>query len=118
VARFAAMAAHGFTRRWSPSRLDLGSGGVFSGGAWLRVEGRPVDVHYRDLDDVEHQIAEAGEGRFRIERLMFHLAGVCRDPGSALAVSGFVKYYDKVWSQHLAEILVPCLSRYIEPMNT
>ena len=51
-------------------------GGVFNGGAWLRVEGRPVDVHYRDLDDVEHQIAEAREGRFRIERLMFHLAGV------------------------------------------
>ena len=51
-------------------------GGVFNGGAWLRVEGRPVDVHYRDLDDVEHQIAEAREGRFRIERLMFHLAGI------------------------------------------
>jgi predicted nucleotidyltransferase len=51
-------------------------GGVFNGGAWLRVEGRLVDVHYRDLDDVEHQIAEAREGRFRIERLMFHLAGI------------------------------------------
>jgi predicted nucleotidyltransferase len=51
-------------------------GGVFNGGGWLRVEGRPVDVHYRDLDDVEHQIAEAREGRFRIERLMFHLAGI------------------------------------------
>ena len=32
-------------------------GGVFNGGAWLRVEGRPVDVHYRDLDDVGHRIA-------------------------------------------------------------
>jgi predicted nucleotidyltransferase len=51
-------------------------GGVFNGGAWLRVEGRPVDVHYRDLDDVGHRIAEAREGRFRIERLMFHLAGI------------------------------------------
>ncbi len=51
-------------------------GGVFNGGAWLRAEGRPVDVHYRDLDDVEHQITEAREGRFRIERLMFHLAGI------------------------------------------
>jgi len=51
-------------------------GGVFNGGAWLRVEGRPVDVHYRDLDDVEHQVAEAREGRFVIERLMFHLAGI------------------------------------------
>ena len=51
-------------------------GGVFNGGAWLRVEGRPVDVHYRDLDDVEYQVAEAREGRFGIERLMFHLAGI------------------------------------------
>jgi hypothetical protein len=38
--------------------------------------GRPVDVHYRGLDDVGHQIAEAREGRFRIECLMFHLAGI------------------------------------------
>jgi hypothetical protein len=51
-------------------------GGVFNGGAWLRVGDRPVDVHYRDLDDVEHQVAEAREGRFGIERLMFHLAGI------------------------------------------
>jgi hypothetical protein len=33
-------------------------------------------VHYRDLDDVEHRIGEATQGRFGIERLMFHLAGV------------------------------------------
>jgi predicted nucleotidyltransferase len=51
-------------------------GGVFNGGAWLRVGDRRVDVHYRDLDDVEHHLAEAREGRFRVERLMFHLAGV------------------------------------------
>lgn len=51
-------------------------GGVFNGGAWLRAEGTPVDVHYRDLDDVERHLAEAREGRFRIERLLFHLAGV------------------------------------------
>ncbi len=51
-------------------------GGVFNGGAWLTWEGRPVDVHYRDLDDVEHRLAEAEKGRFDVERLMFHLAGV------------------------------------------
>ena len=51
-------------------------GGVFNGGAWLTCEGRPVDVHYRDLDDVEHRLAEARAGRFEVERLMFHLAGV------------------------------------------
>jgi hypothetical protein len=51
-------------------------GGVFNGGAWLQVDGRKVDVHYRDLDDVQHHLAEARAGRFGIERLMFHLAGV------------------------------------------
>jgi hypothetical protein len=51
-------------------------GGVMNGGAWLQVEGRRVDLHYRDLDDVEHWMAEAVEGRFRIERLLFYLAGV------------------------------------------
>ncbi|MGW2424552.1 nucleotidyltransferase domain-containing protein [Streptomyces sp. NPDC001709] len=51
-------------------------GGVFNGGAWLTVEGRRVDVHYRDLDVVEHELAEAEEGRFRVEPLLFHLAGI------------------------------------------
>jgi len=51
-------------------------GGVFNGGAWLQVDGRKVDVHYRDLDDVEHHLAQARAGRFGIERLMFYLAGV------------------------------------------
>jgi Nucleotidyltransferase domain len=51
-------------------------GGVFNGGAWLRVQDRQVDVHYRDLDDIEHRIAEAIQGRFRVEPLMFHLAGI------------------------------------------
>lgn len=51
-------------------------GGVFNGGAWLQVRSRHVDVHYRDLEDVEHRIAEAREGRFHIERLPFHLAGI------------------------------------------
>jgi predicted nucleotidyltransferase len=58
------------------SRIGGWGGGVFNGGAWLRAEGRPVDVHYRDLDDVERRMAEAGEGRFAVERLMFHLAGI------------------------------------------
>jgi hypothetical protein len=33
-------------------------------------------VHYRDLDVVEHELAEAEEGRFRVEPLLFHLAGI------------------------------------------
>lgn len=51
-------------------------GGVFNGGAWLTVEGRAIDVHYRDLDVVEHELAEARAGRFHWEPLMFHLAGI------------------------------------------
>ncbi|EIV91354.1 nucleotidyltransferase domain-containing protein [Frankia sp. QA3] len=51
-------------------------GGVFNGGAWLRIAGRPVDVHYRDLDVVEEQLAKAERGEFHSEPLMFHLAGI------------------------------------------
>jgi hypothetical protein len=49
---------------------------VFNGGAWLEIDHRRVDVHYRDLDVIEHELAEAQQGRFRIEPLMFHLAGI------------------------------------------
>ncbi|MFJ9540744.1 nucleotidyltransferase domain-containing protein [Streptomyces sp. NPDC101225] len=60
---------------WQGEVSDVGGwgGGVFNGGAWLTVDGRRVDVHYRDLDVVEH---EAAEGRFRVEPLLFHLAGI------------------------------------------
>src|SRR3954462_3769430 len=51
-------------------------GGVFNGGAWLTIDGRRVDVHYRDLDVVERELAEAEQGRFRVEPLLFHLAGI------------------------------------------
>lgn len=63
---------------WQGEVFGLGEwgGGVFNGGAWLQIEGRRVDVHYRDLDVVEHELAEAREGRFRIEPLLFHLAGI------------------------------------------
>ena len=63
---------------WPGQVSEIGGwgGGVFNGGAWLQVEGRRVDVHYRDLDSVDHEIAESAAGRFRIEPLMFHLAGI------------------------------------------
>ncbi|EHR61024.1 nucleotidyltransferase domain-containing protein [Saccharomonospora cyanea] len=51
-------------------------GGVFNGGAWLTIEGRRVDVHYRDLDVAEAEIARAQRGEFDVEPLMFHLAGI------------------------------------------
>ncbi|MEU1176082.1 nucleotidyltransferase domain-containing protein [Streptomyces sp. NPDC005820] len=63
---------------WEGEVSEIGGwgGGVFNGGAWLTVDGRRVDVHYRDLDSVEHEWAEAEEGRFRVEPLLFHLAGI------------------------------------------
>jgi hypothetical protein len=63
---------------WPGRVFEIGGwgGGVFNGGAWLQVDGRKVDVHYRDLDDVEHRLHEAQAGRFGIERLQFHLAGI------------------------------------------
>ncbi|MEU2596882.1 nucleotidyltransferase domain-containing protein [Streptomyces hirsutus] len=63
---------------WEGEVSDIGGwgGGVFNGGAWLTIDGRRVDVHYRDLDVVEHALAEAEQGRFRVEPLMFHLAGI------------------------------------------
>jgi predicted nucleotidyltransferase len=66
------------TLGWTGEIFPIGGwgGGVFNGGAWLRAGQRRVDVHYRDLNDVEYRIAEAEQGRFGIERLMFHLAGV------------------------------------------
>ncbi|MFJ4540667.1 nucleotidyltransferase domain-containing protein [Streptomyces tibetensis] len=63
---------------WEGEVCELGAwgGGVFNSGAWLTIEGRSVDVHYRDLDVVEHEAAEAEAGRFRVDPLMFHLAGI------------------------------------------
>ncbi|MGW1738503.1 nucleotidyltransferase domain-containing protein [Nocardia sp. NPDC001965] len=62
---------------WAGEVSELGAwGGVFNGGAWLTIDGRPVDVHYRDLTVVEHEHAEAELGRFRWEPLAFHLAGI------------------------------------------
>ncbi|MGW7568701.1 nucleotidyltransferase domain-containing protein [Streptomyces tendae] len=63
---------------WAGEVSELGAwgGGVFNGGAWLTIDGRRVDVHYRDLETVEHEVKEAAAGRFGVEPLMFHLAGI------------------------------------------
>ena len=63
---------------WPGEVSEVGgwSKGVFNGGAWLEIDGRRSDVHYRDLDTIDREIDAAREGRFRIEPLMFHLAGI------------------------------------------
>ncbi len=62
---------------WPGEVSEVGgwSNGVFNGGAWLEIDGRRADVHYRDLNIIDREIAESREGRFDIEPLMFHLAG-------------------------------------------
>lgn len=63
---------------WPGEIFPIGGwgGGVFNGGAWLTAGQRKVDVHYRDLADIDYRLAEAEAGRFGIERLLFRLAGV------------------------------------------
>jgi predicted nucleotidyltransferase len=63
---------------WPGEVSEVGgwSKGVFNGGAWLEIDGRRADVHYRDLDTIDREIAASREGRFDIEPLMFHLAGL------------------------------------------
>jgi len=51
-------------------------GDVFNGGAWLEIDGRRSVVHYRDLDVIDREIAAARAGRFTIQPLRFHLAGL------------------------------------------
>jgi predicted nucleotidyltransferase len=63
---------------WPGEASEIGgwSKGVFNGGAWLEIDGRRTDVHYRDLDTIDREIAASRDGQFRIEPLMFHLAGI------------------------------------------
>lgn len=63
---------------WPGEVSEIGgwSDGVFNGGAWLTVDGRRVDVHYRDLSVIDRELAGARDGQFRIEPLLFHLAGI------------------------------------------
>ena len=63
---------------WPGEVSEVGgwSKGVFNGGAWLEVDNRRTDVHYRDLDVIDREMAAARRGTFTIEPLMFHLAGI------------------------------------------
>ena len=66
------------SRGWDGVVSEIGGwgGGVMNGGAWLNVDGRRVDVHYRDLNEVEYWCNEASVGRFKKELLLFYVAGI------------------------------------------
>jgi predicted nucleotidyltransferase len=51
-------------------------GQVMYGGAVFELDGRHFDIHYRNLDVVEHWTCEAEAGRFEVHILGFHLAGI------------------------------------------
>jgi hypothetical protein len=51
-------------------------GRLMNGGASFTVEGRRVEVLYRDLDAVEHWMAESSAGRFEIDAVEGWLAGM------------------------------------------
>jgi predicted nucleotidyltransferase len=63
---------------WSGEVSEIGGwgAGVMNGGAWLTVDDRRVDVHYRDLEDVEHWCTEAEAGRFEKQLLLFYVAAI------------------------------------------
>jgi predicted nucleotidyltransferase len=63
-------------------------GRIVNGGAWLSVEGDPVDVLLRDLDVVERWWGDAREGRFEIDNVEGHIAGLpTYTPVGELAIS-------------------------------
>ncbi len=51
-------------------------GRVVNGGAWLVIDGRRVDLIYRDLDQVEEWTHDAEHGRFRVYREVGYVAGI------------------------------------------
>jgi predicted nucleotidyltransferase len=51
-------------------------GRLVNGGARLTVDGQRVDLLYRDLDVVRHWIEEAEAGRYEVDRVEGHLAGM------------------------------------------
>ena len=73
---------------WPGEVFEVGgwSPGVFNGGAWLEIDGRRTDVHYRDLDVIDREIAASREGRFSIEPLHVPPRGHPVLPGARGAV--------------------------------
>lgn len=62
---------------WQGEITELGEWGpVMNGGAWLTVEGRSVDLHYRDLDAIDRLLDETAAGSFEVHRIPFFVAGI------------------------------------------
>jgi len=58
---------------WPGQISDIGGWGpVFNGGGALTVDGRLVDIHYRDLTVIETVHEDALRGEFTVTNLLFH----------------------------------------------
>ncbi|QYN36087.1 nucleotidyltransferase domain-containing protein [Pseudonocardia sp. DSM 110487] len=63
-------------------------GRIVNGGAWLSVDGAPVDVLLRDLDVIEGWLVDAQAGHFEIDNVEGHIAGLpTYTPVGELAIS-------------------------------
>jgi predicted nucleotidyltransferase len=51
-------------------------GRLVNGGAWLTVDGQRVDLLYRELDVVDHWLAEAEAGRYEVDQVEGYVAGM------------------------------------------
>ncbi|MCU1509856.1 MAG: polymerase subunit beta [Glaciihabitans sp.] len=62
---------------WPGELSEFGDWGrVFNGGGKLTVDGRVIDIHYRDLGLIDQIHNDACRGEFTIESLLFHQAGL------------------------------------------
>jgi predicted nucleotidyltransferase len=62
---------------WPGDISEVGGWGpVFNGGGKLVVDGRDIDVHYRDLDLIDRIHAQAERGEYEVGPLLFHQAGL------------------------------------------
>jgi predicted nucleotidyltransferase len=62
---------------WSGQISELGAWSpVFNGGGKLTVDGQLIDIHYRDLQLIDRIHDDACRGRYTVERLLFHQAGL------------------------------------------
>jgi len=62
---------------WDGEVFPAGAWGpVMNGGAWLRIDGRKVDLLWRDLDAIDRLLDEAEQGQFEVFRIPFYLTGI------------------------------------------
>ena len=62
---------------WPGDLSEIGGwGAVFNGGGAVDVDGRTIDIHYRDLGVIDGIHNDALHGEFFIDPLLFHQAGL------------------------------------------